>query len=389
MGKYQKKKQLILVFHDFTTEHLGKDVFLVPYYMGKELDVNVKICYPRRRNNTNLPKEYRGVVLEPFYCPETIGLKYYYPIFAILWIIRHYKEIDILVLFHFFYRTMLITHLFRCLNKNALLYVKLDIPTFVVNSIDQRIKRNKLLAFLYKSFAKKVNFFSCETSEVLDSIKKSRMFSLVKYKLYLMPNGFDDVYLNDIGMEVLPYYRKDNAMLTVGRLGSQQKNTEMFLKSIEHLSASGWNYYFIGTIESSFQKYIDKYFEKNPQLKKYVHFLGSIQDKRELWEYYNKSKVFVLTSRWESYGLVLNEAARFGNYIVSTAVGAAPDILSETKFGCFVADDDSEGLAKVLSSVQESNMLCADKANPDLSWAHYIHKLLDDAKNNITFNCMC
>lgn len=389
MGQFKKKKQMILVFHDFTMDHLGKDVFLVPYYMGKELDVNVKICYPRRKNNLNLPKEYRGVTLESFYCPETIGLKYYYPIFAILWIVRHYKEIDILMLFHFFYRTMLITNVFRCLNKKALLYVKLDIPVFVVNTINQRLKRNKLLTFLYKKFTKKVNFFSCETSEVLDCIQKSKMYSLVKDKLYLMPNGFDDAYLTEIGVKVLPYYKKDNAMLTVGRLGSHQKNTEMFLKAIEHLSLTGWDYYFIGTIEPSFQKYIDTYFEKNPQLKECVHFLGNIQDKRVLWTYYNKSKVFVLTSRWESYGLVLNEAARFGNYIVSTAVGAAPDILNETKFGCFIADDNVLELAEVLSKVQENKIHCSNAIKADLSWAHYVHKLLEDAKNNIIFDCLC
>ena len=115
--KSQKKKQLVLVFHELTMEHLGKDVFLVPYYLGKELAVDVKICYPRRKNNVNLPSEYRGVKLEPFFCPNTKGLKYYYPLFAIIWILRHFKEIDMLMLFHFFYRTMLITSVFRLLNK--------------------------------------------------------------------------------------------------------------------------------------------------------------------------------------------------------------------------------------------------------------------------------
>lgn len=389
MDQFQKKKQLVLVFHELTMEHLGKDVFLVPYYLGKELAVDVKICYPRRKNNVNLPSEYRGVKLEPFFCPNTKGLKYYYPLFAIIWILRHFKEIDMLMLFHFFYRTMLITSVFRLLNKKATLYVKLDIPDFVVNRVDLRIKSNKLLAYLYKKFINKVDFFSCETTEVLEVIKKSSIHKMMKNKLYLMPNGFDDIYLEEIGMNVLPYNKKENAVLTVGRLGSHQKNTEMFLEAIERLSSPMWQYYFIGNMEPSFEAYINEYFKRNPHLKECVHFLGNIQDKHTLWSYYNRSKVFVLTSRWESYGLVLNEAARFGDYIISTKVGAAPDILNETNFGRFIADNDVNELADILAGIQSEKFTYPDAVNVDLSWYSYVHKLIENAKNNNTFNGLC
>lgn len=389
MDETKKQKQLVLLFHDFSKEHLGKDVFLVPYYIGKKLGYQVKICFPKRKYNEELPKSYRNVSLESFYCPNTKGVKYYYPFFAMLWMLRHYKEIDFLMLFHFFFRTIFITEFFRMLNKRAFLYVKLDIPDFVVSKIDNRISHNCVLAYLYKNFSEKVNLFSCETNEVFEDIKHSNLFPFINDKISLMPNGFDDDYIKEIGMEILPYEKKKNLMLTVGRLGTQQKNTEMFLKAIERLPVSDWKYIFIGNIEKSFAKYISDFFDKNPNLKERVSFVGNIQDKKQLWDYYNKAKVFVLTSTWESYGLVLNEAARFGDYIVTTKVGAAQDILSETNFGTFVRKDDDKQLSEILFNIQKNLMVERKCTLVDLSWASYINKLLDDAKYCDFFNSMC
>ncbi|MCS2392464.1 glycosyltransferase [Bacteroides fragilis] len=73
-----------------------------------------------------------------------------------------------------------------------------------------------------------------------------------------------------------------------------------------------------------------------------------MNDKRTLWEYYNRSKVFVLTSRCESYGLVLNEAKRFRNFIVSTNVGAFEDLVESGKYGCEIPQDNADYLTHVL-----------------------------------------
>ena len=70
--------------------------------------------------------------------------------------------------------------------------------------------------------------------------------------------------------------------------------------------------------------------------------------------YFNRSyraKVFVCTSRWESYGIVLNEAKRFKNYIISTNVGGAADLIEQEKYGSFIKQEDSTDLNRLLSLI--------------------------------------
>ena len=57
------------------------------------------------------------------------------------------------------------------------------------------------------------------------------------------------------------------------------------------------------------------------------------------------------TSRRESYGLVLNEAKRFRNYIISTRTGAAEDLIEQEKYGYFIEQEDNIGLSKILSQI--------------------------------------
>jgi glycosyltransferase involved in cell wall biosynthesis len=112
-----------------------------------------------------------------------------------------------------------------------------------------------------------------------------------------------------------------------------------------------WKCYLIGPIESDFRKDIDDFFINNPHLKKSVIFTDAINDKKELWEYYNRSKIFIFASMFESYCLAFNEAKRFGNYIITTNVGAAGDIIQNEEFGEFVEQDDDVTMAKKIQNV--------------------------------------
>ena len=61
--------------------------------------------------------------------------------------------------------------------------------------------------------------------------------------------------------------------------------------------------------------------------------------------------MFVLTSRCESYGLVLNEAKRFRNFIVSTNVGAFEVLVESGKYGCEIPQDNTDYLACILEKI--------------------------------------
>lgn len=94
-----------------------------------------------------------------------------------------------------------------------------------------------------------------------------------------------------------------------------------------------------------------RFFPQISRKKEQIEFVGPVYDKKLLWEYYNRAKVFVCTSRWESSGIVLNEAKRFRNYIVTTRVGEAEDLVEQEKYGAFVPQEDAAQLVKILSQI--------------------------------------
>ena len=134
-------------------------------------------------------------------------------------------------------------------------------------------------------------------------------------------------------------------------MGSHQKNTEMILDALECIELKAWKFILIGPIEEKFHQAIEHFYQKHPEKKEQIIFIGKVNSKKDLWEWYNRAKVFVCTSRWESYGIVLNEAKRFKNYIISTNVGGAADLIEQEKYGSFIKQEDSTDLNRLLSLI--------------------------------------
>lgn len=200
-----------------------------------------------------------------------------------------------------------------------------------------------------------------------------------------MPNGFDERLLRRLELVPRSAERKENLIVTVGRLGTEEKNTEMMLDALGRIDLTrggGWKCCLIGTTEPSFREAVDRFYELHPDKRESVVFTGPIYDKRALWEYYDRSKVFVLTSRWESYGLVLNEAKRFGCYLVSTDVGAARDLIG-SRYGEYIPQENAGALAEVLQRIIDGKVNtdiygCWDASS--VSWESVLRPAADRLK---------
>ena len=167
-------------------------------------------------------------------------------------------------------------------------------------------------------------------------------------------------------------------MITVGRIGTAQKNTEMLLEAIKQIDLKEWKICLIGSIEADFQPVIDRFFAEYPHLKDRVIFTGPVYDKKELWNWYNRSKVFVLTSTWESFGIVLTEAQRFRNYLISTEVGGASSLIQQDKYGTIIPQNDHVALANKLQDVINEAVninVYAPNESPALSYAEAVKPL--------------
>ena len=88
-----------------------------------------------------------------------------------------------------------------------------------------------------------------------------------------------------------------------------------------------------------------------------IRFLGTL-DHETLCRYYAIADLFVLPSRSEPWGFVLNEGMEFGlPLLVSEAVGAGPDLVREGENGFVIPVGDTSALAKALEVLAEDEAL--------------------------------
>ena len=128
-----------------------------------------------------------------------------------------------------------------------------------------------------------------------------------------------------------------------------------------------------------FQKVIDQFFEECPQYNDKLIFTGMIYDAKTVFEYYNRAKVLLMTSRHESWGNVYCEAAALGCYILSTDVGGATLASNDWKFGHKLEQEDSEGLAHAMEGIVNGT-IPMDARNElkfeDINYSYMVNKVL-------------
>lgn len=234
-------------------------------------------------------------------------------------------------------------------------------------------------------------FFRHATYLVANTAAHRLMADLCRRKhwgglLHFYPCLDDEKFLS-YGLSRKPFAEKENMMVCVGRIGCHQKNTEMLLDALRKVDLKDWKIYMLGPVTSGFdlsdggdfQRKIDRFFEECPQHRGKVVFTGMVYDQKEVFGYYNRAKVLVMTSRHESWGNVYSEAAALGCYILSTDVGGATLCSNDWKFGYKLQQEDADGLALALNDMV-SGRIDMDEKNEmsfyELSYSYLVNRLL-------------
>ena len=132
------------------------------------------------------------------------------------------------------------------------------------------------------------------------------------------------------------------SFLAVGRFSHQHKGFDLLIEAF-HLFAQKnqeWTLDIVGegVEEKLYRELIKNY---NLENKVTIHpFTNNIQ------AYYSKAQVYVLSSRWEGFGLVLVEAMAHGLPVVSSDLPTSKEIMGD--FGLYFKNGDIEDLAKKL-----------------------------------------
>lgn len=337
----RKRLDLLFTGNGFENFLLYKDVGLLPYYLKKEysLDINI-VCSNKKKKVQENFREIKIIELKYYYFGEFFEKILKFKVIKFFnyykYLIKNAKKIDYLMFFHIGLDKFFLVLLYKFLNKNGKTYFKMD------SNISGVLKSNtknltfirKVQKFLLRILLKKIDLISIETEETYNEILKNGLYNRnISNKVAYIPNGFDEEYLIENKIKIKSFEEKENIMITVGRIGTEPKNNEMLLEALNNIDLKEWKIYIIGPYTEEFKEKYDEFIKNNQDKKESVILIGNIENKNLLYSYYNRAKVFLLTSKWEGFAIVYPEALRFGNYIITTDVGGARDITNNGKIG--------------------------------------------------------
>ena len=348
------KKNFVTFFPECINVELIKDVGMIPYILRKYYNYDSSIVC--RQND--IEYTYKTKYLDDIPI-DFIEKKYKNSILNIFRYLRKKsKKIDILNVYHLGIKeALLYASIYKFFNRNGYVYLKLDID---LKWIEYLKKCNKIKTFSIKKMLKKVDMISAETVQTC-----VEMSNMLGRKIDYIPNGFYNFDFDEND------YEKENIILTVGRLGTEQKNTELLVKAFDSINNKNWNLSLVGTYTDEFKKWLNTNCKSSN-----VHLVGNISDRKKLSEMYKKAKIFVLPSRWESFGLVLLEALSMGCYVIcSDAVPAAPDIIDSNSGEIFASENIQQLEMALEKRMKDSNQTVIWKKESDFSWINICKKI--------------
>ena len=383
----KQKPTFVTVFTETENFHLVKDVGQLPYFMYKTEGYDATLI--SYQNNVEYPfidQEVNGLKLN--FIPNK-GRFLYFELGVLYYLFNHSKSIAVLNLFHFKKDHILYLLIYKLVNPKGKAYIKLDMDILFFKNYNAFLFSNYALKnFILKALTswifKLTDLFSVETYQAKDYLLN--VYPELQNKLICIPNGVDNLYL-DKKIPIKAFQEKENIILTVGRIGTHQKNTELLLDALKITDLKDWKVYILGPIEESFKKYIADFYKEYPQLENKVIFTGNITDRKKLFDWYNRAKVFCLSSRYEGFPIAFPEALYFGNYLISSPVSSAEHITSKGKYGT-VAKADAHEFSNALQNSIEPGFLSSQRyeeirrfSKDNFTWPGIVKKLADQIKS--------
>ena len=216
-----------------------------------------------------------------------------------------------------------------------------NIKTKIILRISGLPKLNFIRKFFWKKTLKKIYHITCPTKSTPSYMQELKIISSEKistlYDPILSTKIINKIKSKRTGFEFNNFY------LAIGRL-TKQKNFKFLVEVFsEFLKTSDNNLIIIGEGEQrdSLQKLIEK-----KKLKGKIILIGY---KDNVFEYFEKSKCFILSSLWEDPGFVLVESAYMNTPIISSDCNNGPkEILGDGSNGILFKSNDKASLLDAL-----------------------------------------
>ena len=165
--------------------------------------------------------------------------------------------------------------------------------------------------------------------------------------------------------------------LAVGRFSRQHKGFDLLIKAFNIFAQdnSEWCLDIVGEgPEGELYKKLVKEYQLEDRV--IIHpFTDRIQD------YYTNAQVYVLSSRWEGFGLVLVEAMAHGLPVVSSDLPTSKELMGD--FGIYFKNGDIEDLAQRLEDATHVDWQAKSKEALIIAKRFDIHQIIEQWKQII------
>ncbi|HXB40148.1 MAG TPA: glycosyltransferase [Bacteroidia bacterium] len=350
-------KKFVTLFPICENVHLTKDLGQIPFFLQQVNKYNSSIVsYNNSKEYSNLNGEVKGLKMEFI---ENTGRFSFLEKGVLKYIRENAKKIDVLNLYIFSKFTFIYGIMYKRYNPKGFLFLKLDgyNETFEegrkIRHSANKFK-NFILKYTEKKFLEKVDLITIENSFGEELVKKK--YPHIAHKIMYLPVGVNDHFLfQNFQSSFKSFAQKENIILTTGRIGEEIKNNEMMLRALSQTELKDWKMIFVGPVNPKFKLFYEEWVKDYPHLKEKIIFTGEIQNRAELYEWYNRAKIFCMTSRIESFCHSIGEALYFGNYIIGTeGIVSMPDLTNKGKYGTILKANDHETMAKKLQELMDS-----------------------------------
>lgn len=202
----------------------------------------------------------------------------------------------------------------------------------------------------WMSYLKDIDRIACVSEDWSKKFKE--IFPHLAGKVGTVYNLFDVKRIKEKAEEFLPEYQKDCFnIVTVSRIESTQKKIEIIpeIYSLIQKSANKKiKWYIVG--DGKDRKLVEDAIKK-AKAEENVILLGA---KKNPYPYIKNADLFVLTSTWESYGMVIMEALILGTPVVAGEYGALTEII-HSPFEGIITQNSTRGISEGIISLVNDN----------------------------------
>lgn len=196
-------------------------------------------------------------------------------------------------------------------------------------------------------YFEKLDRIACVSNAVRDGFAKK--YVQQKDKFVTIYNMIDIKKIKTLSNEECVIKMNDNDfnLLTVSRIENESKRIDRIPNTCKLLLKNGvtnFHWYIVGDGENLVE---NKELTKKLGVEDYITFCGAIKNP---YPVYKEADCFVLTSKWESFGIVVLEALINKIPVVATNYPALKELLEDKKYG-YIVEQNVEELADKLAII--------------------------------------